>query len=70
MQKLLTNGFTIIILPMKLVLLIKPSDMTMELDVHHKLNAKIVFLTKVVGLNKGLKFIQLINMERSLDKRT
>jgi hypothetical protein len=37
--------------------------MITESDALLKLNARIVFLIKVVGLNKGLRFIQLINSE-------
>lgn len=69
MLELLTNGFTITILPTKHALLIKLLVMIMELNAQLLLNVKIVFLEEDVGLNKKLKFTVLTNMEMLRDNR-
>jgi len=64
------NGFTTIILPMRLAHHIKPLGMIMELDVLLKSNAKTACLIVVAGLNKELKFMVLRNMDLSREKLT
>ena len=64
MQKLLINGYIIIILLIKHAHLIKHLAMIMDLDVQHKLNAKIVFQEKDVGHNKRLKFTVYNNLDK------
>jgi hypothetical protein len=58
MLELHMNGSIITISLIKVAHLIKPLAMIMVLDALHKLNAKIVFLIKDVGLNKKLRYIQ------------
>ena len=62
--KTLINGFIKIILLTKLVPLIKPMDMIMELDAVLLSNAKIVCLVKDVGLRVELESMELVNMEQ------
>jgi hypothetical protein len=64
MLKLLINGYIIIILLIKHVHHIKHLDMTMDLDVHHKLNVKIVSQEKDVGHNKKLKYMVFNNLDK------
>ena len=70
MLELLMNGSTRTILQMRLALHIKHSVMITESDALHKLNARTVFQIKDVGLNRELKFTQLINLMMLKVKRT
>lgn len=69
MQELLMNGFIIITLLTKVVLHIKLMVMTMESDAQLKLNVEIVSLTKDVGPNKELKFMESNNLVMSLENK-
>jgi hypothetical protein len=62
------NGFIIIILLIKLVLLTKLLEKTMVLVVQLKLNVETVFLIKDVGHKKEPKFMVYKNSEMLKDK--
>ena len=70
MLELLTNGFIITILPIKLVHLIKLLVMIMALDVRPKSNVETVSLKKDVGLKKKLKSMESANSEMLLARIT
>ncbi len=62
--KMPMNGSFIIISLTKLALPIKHLAMIMELDAQLKSNARIVCPTKVAGHRKGLRFMELNNLEK------
>ena len=68
--ELLTNGFIKITSLIKHAHHIKHLVMITESGALLKLNARIVSLIKVVGLNKELRFTQLINLEMSKVNKT
>lgn len=68
MLEQLMNGFIIITLLIKLVLLIKLLEKTMVLVVQLKLNAETVSLKKDVGHKKEPKFTVYKNSEMLKDK--
>lgn len=55
---------------MRPALHIKLLDMIMVLDVHLSLNVKIVSLKRDVGLNKELKYMESMNLDKFKDNKT
>ena len=70
MLKMHMNGFIITISLMRPALHIKLLDMIMVLDVHLSLNVKIVSLKRDVGLNKELKYMESMNLDKFKDNKT